>query len=189
MRPIASASAAVAWRTVATHVALLRLAYQVVPRPPPAGQAGVIAASLACDGEDVAMGRLTEALMRPDGDRVVSVEVAEDPSARLVRAVEPGALSAPGERVALATVALRLRTLPQFALVCGGERRSVGVGRDLPPVRHPTGGQAQRGLERVRICDRLEPAVLPELGGHDCIQSRIGCEGLGRRRHRKRAPG
>ena len=74
---------------------LLRFTDQMVPRAPPVGQARVIAAAFACDHEYVTVRRLTEALVRPDGDRIVSVEVAENMPAWLVWTVEPLALATP----------------------------------------------------------------------------------------------
>ena len=76
----------------------------------------MVAAALPCDDQDVPVRRLAEALVRPYGDRVVPVEVAEDPPARLPGAVEPLALAAPGERVALPAVPLERGGCPRSAL-------------------------------------------------------------------------
>jgi hypothetical protein len=49
----------------------------------------VVAPSLAGGDEDVEVGRLVAALVRPHDDGVVAVEVTEDAAARLVDAVLP----------------------------------------------------------------------------------------------------
>ena len=121
----------------------------------------------------------------PEGDRVVAVEVAEDPAAGLVRAVQPLALAAPRERVALPGITVDVRAAPERSFVGVVEGGAVGIRRDLPSVRHAAGGQADRRLLRPRLRNRLQPAVLPECGRNDRVQPRIGREHLGRGRHRE----
>ena len=65
----------------------------------------MVAAALPGDRHDVSVGRLPQTGVRPHGDGVVAVEVAEHPPARLAGPVEPGALAAPRECVAPAGVA------------------------------------------------------------------------------------
>ena len=64
------------------------LAEAVVPEPPPAVQARVVAAALAGDPEEVRVGRLSELAVRPHDHGVVAVEVAEP------RAAGPGGVRA-----------------------------------------------------------------------------------------------
>src|SRR5262245_12505888 len=108
-----------------------------MPRTPPAGQACMVAAALACDREDVSMTRLSQPGMCPHGDRVVALEVAEHPPAGLARAVQPRAFAAPDEGVALAGVVLDRRVLGELGRVGLGERRSVRILGDLPASGEP----------------------------------------------------
>ena len=81
----------------------------------------MVATAFPCDREDVSVIRLSEPRVRPHGDRIVALEVAEDPSAGFSRAMEPGAFAAPDKGVALARVALDPRVLRLL-------RRSSGTG-------------------------------------------------------------
>src|SRR5262245_46963783 len=71
------------------------LADLVMPGPPPACEADVVAPALARRDEDVPVCGLSESLVRPHDHRVVPVEIAEHAPSGLVGAVQPWAFPAP----------------------------------------------------------------------------------------------
>ena len=101
----------------------------------------MIASALAGDGEDVAMGRLTETLVRPDDDSVVAVEVAERVPPGLTGAVEPLQLAAPDEGIAATRVACDARMTAELGPVCGRKVGGVPVGGDLHRSGVPWAGR------------------------------------------------
>ena len=66
----------------------------------------MVTPAFAGDRQDVSVSQLSQALVRPDDDGVIAVEVTKRSPARLAGTVQPRTLAAPRKRVALALIAL-----------------------------------------------------------------------------------
>ena len=123
----------------------------------------MVATAFPCDREDVSVIRLSQPRVRPHSDRIVALEVTEDPSAGFARAMEPGTFAAPDKGVALARVALdsrvllvRLKNIPEPIQIFKVLFRARRPSRE--PLRNGGAGRVL-GDERSRGAQQGFPAV------------------------------
>jgi hypothetical protein len=122
--------------------------------------------------------RLAEALVRPDDNRIVAVEVAEGATARLVRSVRPGCFSTPADAAARALACRQLLTTA-LRLVGLSHGAAIRIDRDFPAVgpkvRCARRLDADCSFDGPDVRHRLFHARLSETGGDQGDDAGVAC--------------